>query len=326
MNKDNLIVIKGGSHSDIKKALQQWIELYSDDLETDIKFEFYKTGQESHLIVADKRLNNEKFNFLVNYLRYPENIEYKISIEGYTTAKKENLYPEDILNKRLLIYISENDKEFDNVLVTTEDNETYKVDFGGKITRSFESKTFKIPDFDFESLSRPEKITLNKTKIEEKRKENSKADLEKRFKTISFIVLGIMVISSLTLFFVNYIFFKITFWLGIGLGTWFFGEYKMLQINKYYNYSFLIALAFLCFGVFIKYIFPSLSVEILDLGSLIPISVLVVQKPLRLIYKLTLNREPVVDTPPPTFWDWVYTIILFLSLAALPMTIMNQIK
>ncbi|MDD4971980.1 MAG: hypothetical protein PHT07_21345 [Paludibacter sp.] len=327
MNKDNLIVIKGGSHSDIKKALQQWIELYSTDLETDIKFELYNTGQKNHLIVVDKRLNNEKFNFLVNYLCYPEEIECKISIEGYTTAKKEKLYPENILNKRLIIYISENDKEYDNVFVTTEDNETYKVDFSGKITRSIESKIFKIPDFDFESLSRPEKITLNKTEINEKKKAKSERSIKKRFNVILIIIALLTLINTLSLLVIvnTEISTITTYFLCFGVGSWFFGDYKMLQINKYYNYCLLLATVSLCYSLLIRHLQPY-NTDLIKFSSAFPISLIVIQKPLRLIFIRLFKREPIVDKPAPSFLDGVYMLLLFFSSLSLPFIFMNNLK
>lgn len=327
MNKDNLIVIKGGSHSDIKRALQQWIELYSNDLETYIKFEFYKTGQENHLIVADKRLNNEKFNFLVNYLRYPEGIEYKINIEGYTTAKKEKLYPENILNKRLIIYISDNDKEYDNVFVTTENNETYKVDFSGKITRLNESKTFKIPDIDFDSLSRPEKITLNKTEINEKKKAKSERSIKKRFNVILIILALLTLINTLSLLVIenSEISTITTYFLCFGIGAWFFADYKMLQINKYYNYCFLIAAVFLCYSLLIKYLEPY-NVDLIKFSSPFPLSLIAIQKPLRLIFIRLFKREPIVDRPAPSFLDGIYMLLLFFLTISLLVILMNNLK
>ena len=71
MNKHNLINIKGGSYDEIKKALKQWIMSNSDDLDDNLKFEIYKTGQESYLIAADKRLNNEYFDYCLELCCMP---------------------------------------------------------------------------------------------------------------------------------------------------------------------------------------------------------------------------------------------------------------
>lgn len=327
MDKDNLIIIKGGSYNEIKKALRQWIELYSDDLESDIKFELYKTGQESHLIVADKRLNNEKFNFLVNYLRYPEGIDYKIYIDGYITAIDTKLYPKSLLNKKLLIYIPEDDKDFDNVFVTTEDNEVYKIDFGGKVSKINEFKTFKVPDIDFDSLSRPERISLNKSEIEVKRREKSIKSIEKRFKIILSIILALTTINALSLFVIEnfYIDTVTSFLLSFGIGGWLLGDYEILQIKKYYNFSFLIAIGIFCYGILIRHLIP-FDNYISNFGFLFPLALLIIQKPLRLVYIRKFNKEPIVEKDAPVFWDGIYSFILFLSTIALIFVIGNFMK
>ena len=145
------------------------------------------------------------------------------------------------------------------------------------------------------------------------------------YRVISYIVLALLLASVIAISINHQTFYKSTFFLGMGLGLWFFGDYKMLQIDKYYNYSFFIAILFLGYGLLIKQ-FININLDLVDLGSYYPLSLLLVQKPLRLIFKQTLNREPVIDKPPPTFWDGVYTILLFLAFAVLPFIIMDNLK
>jgi hypothetical protein len=165
---NNFIQIKNGHYNDIKKALRQWIDLYSNDLPDDFAFKLYKHGQDCHIIKTDERLNNELFYYLINYLNYPENIEYNINIEGFTTGKEDNI----LKNKKLLIYISPTDEDYDNVFVTTNDGKNYKVDFGGKITEANEMHSFKQPaDL---ILEKPEILRVNKKEYSEK---TSKGDL-----------------------------------------------------------------------------------------------------------------------------------------------------
>lgn len=320
MTIDNLIIIIGGSYNDIKKALQQWIELYSEDLSTDLTFELYRNGRRNHIIKADDRLDNERFYYLINYLNYPEGIEYKIDIEGFTTVNEQK----ELQNQKILVYISANDTEGDNVFAVTSDNETFKIDFGGKVIRVNNIKTYKTPDIP--QLSNPEIIRPNKKQASNNRKEKSKDNPEKRFRIISLIALGLLIISLLTLLKDNHTFFKATFFVGMGLGVWFFGDYKMLQVDKYYLYCLFIAIIFLSYGLLIKKQFSDSVLKLADLGSLYPISLLIVQKPLRLIYKKILKREPVIDRPPPTFWDFIYTILLFLAFAVLPLIIMDNLE
>lgn len=318
MTIDNLIIINGGAYSDIKKALQQWIDLYSDNLQKNLTFELYKHGRGHHIIKADDNLDNERFFYLVNYLNYPKGIDYKIDIEGLTTGTEQK----ELQNKKILVYIPTNDTEGDNVFVVTSDNETFKIDFGGKIVKVNGNKTYSVPDMS--QLLNPEIIRPYKRQVTVDKKENVKDNLEKRFRTISFITLCLIIISLLTLLYDNHMFFKTTFFLGIGLGVWFLSDYKMLQVDKYYTYCLFIAIAFLCYGILIKVQFSDGVINLLDLGSVYSLSLLIVQKPLRLIYKKIFKREPVVEKPAPTFWDFIYMLLLFLALIALPFIILNK--
>ncbi len=96
----------------------------------------------------------------------------------------------------------------------------------------------------------------------------------------------------------------------------------MLQSDRHYLYSFGIAIGYLLF--ILTYI-REFNRSVLEYGALDPLTLLLVQKPARLIYKAILSREPVVDRPPPTFWDFVYMIILFLGFVFLPFIIMDSL-
>lgn len=310
---ENLIILKGGTYNDIKKALRQWIELYSKDLEDGLTFQVYKHRHGNHIIQADKRLDNEKFYFLINYLKYPEGIKYKIEIEGFAIGKENNI----LQGKTLMVYLSSSDKDYDNVFVTTSENENFKVDFSGRIIETREKKTLNFPtDLNMEY---PEIIKVCNKEID-KKEEINKNRLDKRFKIISLIVVSLLALSLIINLYDKQAFIKFSFFLGMGIGLWFFADYKMLQSNKLYLYCLGISVAYLLYAVRIN---GEFNKDILEYGALYPLIVLLVQKPIRLMYKAILNREPVVDRPPPTFWDGVYTIVLFFGLAALPFIIMD---
>ena len=321
---ENIIKIKGGSYTDVKKALRQWINLYSDNLDKSLIFELYKNGQGNHLIKADDRLDNENFFFLVNYLKYPENIDYKINIEGYTAGKDYK----EFQNQNILVYIAQNDKDYDTVNVVTEGNKIYKVDFGGKIKEI--SDNIYYSSLNIADLSNPETLKVNKSIKKDKDQEaiESPAKVEKRFKIISIIAL--IIIAGTFLIFSNDrdLFVKITFFTGMGIGAWFFGDYKMLQIDKFYIFCLFIAGLFLGYGVLLKNTILD-NVELIDLGSLFAVSFLIIQKPVRLLYKQIFKREPEIVNQGDSsakFWDIAYTIILFLSLVIIPFLITDKIN
>lgn len=316
MTTENLIVINGGAYNDIKKALRQWINLYSKDLQDDLTFQIFKNGRGNHIIQADKRLDNERFFYLVNYLNYPENIEYKIDIEGYTKGKDKN----QLRDKDLLVYISPTDREYDNVFVTTSDNENFKVDFGGKLTETRDKRIFKSPTYYL--LENPETLKNNRKEIQQKDEKINDSRIDKRFKILAIIVVSLTLIGIIINQIDPVIFRKFSFFLGLGIGVWFFSDYKMLQSDRHYLYSLGIAIGYFLFiltknGEFNK--------NVLDFGALYPLTLLVVQKPTRLIYIAILNREPVIDKPPPTFWDGIYMIVLFFGFGVLPFILMDYL-
>ncbi len=269
MTTDNLILINGGAYNDIKKALRQWIDLYSKDLQDDLTFQIFKNGRGNHLIQADKRLDNERFFYLVNYLNYPENIEYKIDIEGYTKGKDKN----ELINKDLLVYISPTDKEYDNVFVATSDNKNFKVDFGGKITETRDKRLFKYPPDTL--LKNPETLTNNRKEIQQKEEKSNVKSIDKRFNILATIAFSLTLIGIILNQTSPLIFIKFSFFLGLGIGVWFFSDYKMLQSDRHYFYCLGIAIAYLLFIITNN---GDFNKSVLDYGALYPLTLLIIQK------------------------------------------------
>jgi hypothetical protein len=318
---ENLIIVKGGAYNELKKALKQWIDLYSKDLQIGLTFQLLKNGRGNHVIQVDKQLDNEKFFFLVNYLKYPEGIEYKIEVEGFTVGKDKNI----LKGKELLVYISPNDKNFDNVFVVTNDNINYKVDFGGKIVEINDIKQYKQPVV--ESFEGSEIVTVSKKKSNIEKEEISINKIDRRFRIISIITLIAFTINLIIPIFSNDIDLldKTTWVIFIGVGIWFLCDYEMLRFDKYYIRSLLISIGVFIYGYVVReFLFSEVSKMIIPC-SIYPIALLLVQWPTRRIYKVLLKKEPKVDKY-GTFADLVYTLILFLGLVVLPFLINDWIK
>lgn len=320
MKYNNLIFINGGAYTEIKKALNQWIALYSDQIQSDLNFKLYKNGKGNHIVQADERLDNDKFFYLVNYLKYPEGIEYIIEIEGYTTGEEKVLK-----SKKLLVYISPNDKEYDNVFVTTEENENYKVDFGGKVTVIEDFKTYRIPQ-EF-SLNTPETLKVKKREIKENGANETDGKIYKRFKVLSILV---------TILFFGTIFFHVisnddlqfqnlTFYLGLGIWLWFFSDYEMLRIDKLYFRCIFIATSFSIYGIWMFNYFGNSADVLMFLSSMSPLTLLILQRPIRKLYIKHLKREPKIDNH-GQFADLMYSLFLMLSSIILPMIIRDYFK
>lgn len=310
MKTDNLILIKGGSYNDIKKALRQWIDLYSKDLQDGLIFQLYKNGSGNHIIQADERLDNERFYYLVNYLNYPEGIEYEIDIEGYTTGKDKN----KLKNKKLLVYISPTDKEFDNVFVTTSENENFKIDFGGRITEGRERKNYSYPTN--LNLGLSESITVRNKQDLNKQTERPTVNLENRFKIISSIIFSAFVMTFF-LFQTEDNFLTINYVIAFSVWGWLTFDYKILQVDKLYFSSVGLGLAIFLYGLFLNEKFDE-NVPMIQSVTTMPIFLLVIQRPLRLAYIRVMKREPVVEKPAPSFADFVYIFILWMITLTIP--------
>lgn len=312
MTADNLIVITGGAYKDIKKALKQWVDLYSKDLENGLTFQIYKNGSGNHIIQADKRLDNERFYYLINYLKYPEGIEYKIDIEGFTTGKEKN----QLNDKPLLVYISPSDNEFDNIFVTTSGNEHFKVDFGGRISEVRDSKLYLLPNN--LTLSVSENIIVQNNKDFNKQSESSTDKLEKRFKIISVIIFSAFALTFF-LFKAENNFLTINYTIAFAVWGWLTFDYKILQIDKLYYSSVGLGLAILFYGYLLNNEYSNEDKSRLILmGTTMPIFFLTLQRPLRFAFKKTMKREPKVKKPAPSFADFVYILILLLSTILIP--------
>lgn len=317
--KNNIITIRGASYAHVKEALTQWIELYADEINSDLSFKLYKTGSKDHLVKADDRLDIERFFYLVNYLHYPDIDSYHAKVEGFTETSDF----EEFTGQKLSVYISDTDTEYDNVFVLTEKNKTFKFDFSGVITAIDTGKQYKYPEINLSSD--PEIIKINKKELSKKKEKKSADNLKKRFRILSLIALGCFIVSLLIYQIDIQLFSKITFYLGYGIAFWFFLDYLMLRNSKYYLYCIFIALFFLAYSILIHKTYSiedPLKFMPIYMGGMSPICLLVIQKPLRIIYLKLFKREPEIEKDGKSA-NLIYTCFLFLSMFVLPFVIME---
>jgi hypothetical protein len=307
---DNLIIIKGGAYVDIKKALRQWIQLYYSQLDHDFSCQCYPYGHGHHIIIVDSRLDNELFFYLVNYINYPENIAYNVDIEGFTAGKDH----QQLKGKRLLVYISPTDTEHDNVFVVTFEQENFKVDFGGKITRIQDAKRYQYPTISL--VDQPEIIIKPKQITTKARQMGSRTwHPGKRWNfLVVFVIMAMVINMGIEIVAPE----KVTKWsliTGTGVGLWFYMDYKMLQIQRYYLYNLIIAIVYLVFHVLLRAYHQG---NMIQSGDLSPLCILLIQLPTRLVIKSIIGREPVIEKPAPSIWDGIYMAILFIGLVLIP--------
>ncbi|MCH8486851.1 MAG: hypothetical protein LAT75_08295 [Candidatus Cyclonatronum sp.] len=318
---DNLILIKGGAYNKIKKALKDWLELYSDTVQEGLIFQIFKKEKGFHIIQVDKILDNEIFFSLINYLKYPVGIEYKITIEGFTIGKAIKC----LRDKNLLVYISPYNIEYDNVLLVTSDNINFKVDFDGNVTKVADTKIYWIPEgFQFEIK---ETITFAKSNLKNTESKKSTIKTAKRFRIISLIIVALISSTYLTLIISQELklFYDYTSVIGVGIWFWFWADDIMLRENKLYKYCIYISISFAIYGVLLHSLYGHLIFSLILWSSLLPLTILIMQKPLRHLYLKNFKKEPIINSM-GKLSDFFYTLILFFGSLFIPMLLIDLLN
>ncbi len=319
---NNILFIDGGSHADVKKALRQWIDTYSSELEPNSVFKIYKNGNGQHVIQADEDLDNDLFFFLVNYMQYPVGIYYKATVKGYTSGTERNV----LKDKQVLVFIPETDTEYDNVYIVTEANESYKVEFSKKIIASSEIRLYEREIF--RPIGKPEILRIERKHLNEV-SVKEETSIENRLKWLVGIVIALNVFNFLIVkpFSIDQTisFGNVPFFISFGISLWLFFDYKLLQTNTRY-------LKCLCLaGGTLIYIFLLAKFELLHLSkvrtaiTIFPLMLLIVQWPLRYVFLQALSQEPVVDNHPRKFTTGFYTMLLLVIPVAITLILSGMI-
>ncbi len=173
MNLDKYILIGGPNQSDLIKALQQFSNIYSDS-EAVNGLELFKSKTKNNLFIVNvsSKMDLEMFKYLINYLNYPEGINYNIDIRGYWTISKEDKIKNNHIGQRVMFYISPNDTEYDNVFgIFKEDDKTIKFGFayreGYKIQKkkelNFSEPELTVEDFEIVETVNPDPSAKKKS-------------------------------------------------------------------------------------------------------------------------------------------------------------------
>ena len=234
----------------------------------------------------------------------------------FTKGKDDNR----LKGQDLLIYISQSDKEYDNVFVQTSGNENFRVNFSGKIVEGSERKTYSYPTN--LNLSISDNIIVTKKRELNKRLKKSNNKRERRFQIVSAIVVTAFIFSFFLsrkedeLLISNFI-------IACAVVGWLLLDYKVLQINKLYFGSLGLGLAIFLYGLFLKEHIDQNNTMVQSTTTM-PIFLLTVQRPLRLIFMQLMKREPKVEKPAPSFADFVYAFILCTATIVIPAVYYNN--
>lgn len=144
-SNDKIVVIKGASYNDIQKAITQFCNLYNREGLAAIP-NLTKISEKEFVVTFPQDVTFDVFCFFVNYMYYPNEIFYTADIKAWATTKQGDIWITDkSANKKVMLFIPPDDKERDNVYLTTQDNIGYMLGFA----QGEETKLLDKPKLDF---------------------------------------------------------------------------------------------------------------------------------------------------------------------------------
>ncbi|MFL9845501.1 hypothetical protein [Flavobacterium rhizosphaerae] len=151
----NHIVVKNINEDDLQNILMNIANLYSDTEYVDgIQLYREKQKYDSFLILFTNQPDFERFNYFTNYIKYPEGYEnLSHSVRGFFKVSDVRKQYDFNVGEWLMVYVSKNDKEYDNVNIVNCENKTYLFDFGGKIKKlNVIEESYKLIPIDINSF------------------------------------------------------------------------------------------------------------------------------------------------------------------------------
>jgi hypothetical protein len=156
ITNDKIIVVNNVNHEDIRKALTEFCNIYNkkDYAATP---RLWQLSTDSFAITFPYDVDFATYCFAVNFLKYPIDIKWQAQVRAWATTKAgDDWITDQSINKKVMLFLAADDKEYDNVFLTTQDNTGYKLGFaGGKATQLLSSpkESFITPSVSVASLS-----------------------------------------------------------------------------------------------------------------------------------------------------------------------------
>jgi hypothetical protein len=152
---ENYIIVNSLQEAEAIYILTDFANQYRD-IEAVKNIKLYKKNNDaqSFVILFSEQPDFDIFSFLINYINYPAKI--KVSrpfVKGYYKTKSILSGRDKITGNRVMVYLSKNDTEYDNVFFTDEAGAHFINDFGGGIKRihqpeaPFELIPFTLSDY-----------------------------------------------------------------------------------------------------------------------------------------------------------------------------------
>lgn len=126
---DKLVLVEDVSETDMKKILQDFCNSYNEDSVRAVP-RLHPLSENKFAVTFPYNISFDLFCYFINYVNYPTDFERSFKTLGWaTTASGDAWINAQNVNKKVMLYLSETDTEYDNVFMTTADNQGFKMGF-----------------------------------------------------------------------------------------------------------------------------------------------------------------------------------------------------
>src|SRR6266568_124867 len=138
LDNDKVIVVKGWNEDELQRILDDFIEADTSGVAS-YKFDVEKRDEDLYSLTFPQDLHAAVFGFLVNYLAYPSKFGLagrSIIVAGKTTLDLDfQGIPESLAEKKAIIYVPENDRDYDVIYLLVETGATFANAFSEGVWR-----------------------------------------------------------------------------------------------------------------------------------------------------------------------------------------------
>jgi hypothetical protein len=177
MSIEKYIITESKEQDKMLSAIQALANLYSESgFANKILVHKLNSTKNQYVLTFPDAPNFEHFKYFVNYLHYPESGSFGVKTKGYWTIEIEEGIPKQYFNSRAMLYVSNNDTEYDNVYVAfNSTREHFKLGFARreefvKLNSSelnFSEKTFDLSELELIQTITPNLVVVKKNKQKE---------------------------------------------------------------------------------------------------------------------------------------------------------------
>jgi len=154
-DNDKLIVVSNVNQDDIALALTRFCNMYNNERYAALP-RLSEVYPGTFAVTFPYDIDFVTFCFAVNFMKYPVDIKWDAKVTAWTTANSgEDWVADTNVGKRIMLFVPEDDKEYDNVFFTTADNIGYKLDFAARKAKpplSMPKMQFAESSVDLDSL------------------------------------------------------------------------------------------------------------------------------------------------------------------------------